>query len=52
MKKKLTLNKRTIQNLGHNQDNVLGSDEMGVIKAGLDTSTSIRVGTSRHPKYC
>jgi hypothetical protein len=48
-KKRLCLNKRTIQNLVIHQDNFLAKHEQGVIKAGSDYPPA---GTTNHPKYC
>lgn len=45
--KKLTLNKLTIQNLDHNQVNVLGSNEQKVVNGG-----SQGAGVTNHPIYC
>jgi hypothetical protein len=50
--KKLTLNKLTIQNLGHNQVNVLGSDEQRVVNGGSENTNPLCVGVTNHPKYC
>lgn len=54
MKKKLTLNKRTIWNLDIKKTNVLGKDDQKVVNGGSDNTTEVKVkvGTSRHPKYC
>jgi hypothetical protein len=51
-KKKLRLNKRTIQNLSHNHVNILGKYEQKVITAGSIPIFPVDVGTTRHPKYC
>ena len=47
--RKLTLNKITIQNLDHNQVNVLGSNEQKVVKAGSEGDPA---GITKSPKYC
>jgi hypothetical protein len=52
VKKKLSLNKRTICNLGINPGDVLPKDEMRVIKTGSDDTIPVDVGVTRHPKYC
>jgi len=47
--KKLTLNKLTIQNLDHNQVNILGGVEQKVVKAGSEGDSE---GITKSPKYC
>lgn len=52
IKKKLTLNKLTIQNLDHNQVTILGSKEQDVVKAGSENTIESCAGITNHPKYC
>jgi hypothetical protein len=52
IKKKLTLNKITIENLDHNQVTVLESDEQKVVKAGSENTIESCAGITNHPKYC
>jgi D-ribose pyranose/furanose isomerase RbsD len=49
IKKKLSINKLTIQNLDHNQVKVLESNEQEVVKAGSETNLA---GITKHPIYC
>jgi hypothetical protein len=50
--KKLTFNRLTIENLDHNQVNILESDEQKVVKAGSESTIESCAGITNHPKYC
>lgn len=52
VKKKFTLNKRTIWNLDIKPDEVLENDELKTVKSGSDPIFQVGVGTTQHPKYC